>query len=812
MKKFLLVILIIISATVNGCNNSSDDNSNKNDPIPDQHVSPDFLDSQSFVNINHIDNNKSRNTNVNLIFNQDELKRLQLNTEIVIVPTIIVGQDKITISPAEIHTSIQDLKKSQISFQLTPIGNINGGNINITFTINSIHQNSKLGFLLSHRQITALIPNSQLYKIGTAGTAKLTAHSDAINDHFTVSFIGDNIDINSLTPSCELTDFSKDGNAECGNINFKTIADNVAITAIIEDEMRTPYRQKINVCKGDKDSLYFYADAEQVISFTQDSTVTILRCTNDLQPLTATINFSSLSLNSPSHIKLHSIADIIGVKDSPDNTFSFQENSIATKVIITRKNPQISLDDFRYSLPAKFYIKSVAKNYMAAEALQMTNSDADTPKITLQGDMTLDQGSKLDLPFDRNNIEDNTKIQFCLAKTLDSKYCDTSLDNQYSLTEINPGILRLDITGADKLTDGHYFMLAFLMNDNKQQVHFIGKHTGEVIVRKVPEPNFDIMPHIKHVLSNFPSFYYLGIKNDPNTTDLVVGDKLYLYIVDNIEACKGITINTVDNSKPNEKGEECTIGSPSNLGSCICPLVKGKLESTCIFRITLPNDFDNKLCEFSVRTATNFNLGTSMSQSVDGLPVIKFQVNSNPFSGNMLEMYGRNGASTSSTNSLNIDWISNINAVNIENNSIFNDDLLFEMKPEYFTFNQNTVTVNNYPGRNAINSTVTLPNIYFIAGWDNWNANDRCSGYDDEDMPGALGCNVGGYSIYQGKAYIPAQSIQVDSTGITKADGAIEVSPGWINPGNKNLMRLDRHDIAKSDASTVTINLHVADN
>jgi hypothetical protein len=803
MKRTLLGLLggcmIIAGCTDNATNEVAKDNPNKK-------ISADFLEQQSFINIQHIDNTKVQSKTVSLAFNKNDLNSMQQNTMIAITPEIITGADKIKISPTMLNVSVKDLIDGKSDFQLTTTGVVNGGAVDIKFVVNQISQTNHLKFMLSHREIVSLTPDSKLYKIGTPGKVRLTVKSNVSNDNFTVSFTGRNIDKKSLTPSCSLNDFSK-GFATCDDISFTATDTNAEITATIEDELREPYSQTLNVCPDGSDTLYFESIKPANIGFKQDLTLNVTRCSNDLSPLSATINFSLNSSLRLVHNKTLKdpipINAIIGVQNSEDDSFKFKLNEITTTVVISRKPNTVTIDNFRYDLPAQLIIQANALNYGSTQKIEVNNVDTDSPKITLWGDMELEQGSIKTVQFTRDNIE-TTKINFCLAKTETSNLCDVDQSN-YSLTEITPENLQLDLTGK-KLASGQYYILARLDNDAKIPVAIAG-HSRAVHITAVEKLNFDMLPAVKHVLIPFPSYYYLGI-SDNDTPSTVTGDKLYLYSLDsNPSYCSSITAKPIDNNNPQTEIAACTISSQTVDGSCFCPLSNGKLNKICVFKLTMPNNFvAGESCKFSVRTDKNFNEGSTLATGTNGHPEIKIQTNSNMFtSANLIDMF-----SDGNGNKLNDDnWLSTISSANITNNSIFDDALLFEINPSYFGTENNNFVIRNYPGKNAIDHKISLPQTAFILGYGGiWNPN-RCSGYD-EDFPSALGCSSGGWSSYWGEVAVPSGAIIIENNEIISASGTIIVSSNaWQNGGGANMPKLTDHSISKVNNNTIQMNLPV---
>lgn len=801
LLRLLVVGMIVTGCTDNATNEAAKDNPNKK-------ISADFLEQQSFINIQHIDSTTTQNKTVNLVFNKSDLNSMQQTTMIAITPEIVTGADKIKISPTILNVSVKDLIDGKSDFQLTTVGVVNGGAVDIKFVVNQIPQTNHLKFMLSHREIVSLIPDSKLYKIGTPGKVLLTVKSNVSNDNFTVSFTGRNIDKNSLTPSCSLNDFST-GFATCEDISFTATDTNAKITATIEDELREPYSQPLNICPDRSDTLYFESIKLANIGFKQDLTLNVSRCSNNLSPLSATINFSLDSSLRLVHRKALKnpipINEIIGVQNSEDNSFNFKLNESTTTVVISRKPNTATQDNFRYDLPVQFIIQASALNYASTQKLEVNNVDNEKdPKITLLGDMEIEQGSTKTVQFTRENIE-TTKINFCLAKTETSNICDVD-QSGYSLTEITPENLQLDLTGK-KLAAGQYYILARLDNDAKLPVAIAG-HSRVVNITAVETLNFVMLPAVKHVLIKFPSYYYLGV-SDNATPSTVTGDKLHLYSLDsNPSYCSKITAKPVDNNNPNTVIADCTISSQTVNGSCTCPLSNGKLNKICVFKLTMPNNFvDGESCKFSVRTDKNFNEGYTLATGTNGHPEIKIQTNSEFFkSAILMDMYSDgNGTKLNDAN-----WISTISSANITNNSIFDDALLFEIAPSYFGTENNNFVIRNYPGKNAIEHMVSIPQTAFILGYDDkiWNSN-RCSGYD-EDYPSALGCSSGGWPSYRGSVAIPGGAIKVDNNEVASASGNIMISSdAWRDRDGAGMPKLTDYSISKFNNNTIQMNLRV---
>lgn len=809
MKRTLLGLLggcMLIA----GCTDTANNQVTKDDtpPTPNKKISADFLEQQSFINIQHIDNTKAQSKTVSLVFNKNDLNSMQQNTMIAITPEIITGADKIKISPAMLNVSVKDLIDGKSAFQLLTTGVVNGGDVDIKFAVNQIPQTNHLKFMLSHREIVSLIPDSKLYKVGTPGKVSLTVKSNVSDDNFTVSFTGRNIDKNSLTPSCSLNDFSK-GFATCEGISFTATDTNAEITATIEDELRETYSQPLNICPYGSDTLYFESIKPANIGFKQDLTLNVTRCSNDLSPLSATINFSPNSSLRLVHYKALKnpipINAIIGVQNSEDNSFNFKLNESTTTVVISRKPNTATQDNFRYDLPVQFIIQANALNYVSTQKLEVNNVDNEKdPKITLLGDMELEQGSIKNVPFTRDNIEKTTRINFCLAKTDVSNLCDVDQSN-YSLTEITPENLQLNLTG-NKLPAGQYYIIARLDNDAKLPVAIAG-HSRVVNIKAIEKLNFVMLPALKHVLINFPSYYYLGVSNNA-TPSTVTGDKLYLYSLDsNPSYCSSITATPVDNNNPQTVNANCTISSQTVDGSCTCPLSNGKLNKICVFKLAMPNNFvDGESCKFSVRTDKNFNEGSTLATGTNGHPEIKIQTNSNMFtSASLMDMFSDgNGTKLNDAN-----WISTISSANITNNTIFDDALLFEINPSYFGTENNNFVIRNYPGKNAIDHKISLPQTAFILGYGGtWNPN-RCSCYDEE-FPSALGCSSGGWPSYWGGVAVPNGAIIIENNEIISASGTIIVSSNaWQNGDGANMPKLTDHSISKVNNNTIQMNLPV---
>lgn len=800
---------------------------NNNDVDKDQSSTPDQKKiSENFLIINssvaHIDNTISNSQSINISFDSNEMTKLSSELDINIVPSIESGADKISLSPNTLKLKLKDVLNNNNYFQLIATGAKVGGNIKIKFKINGISQQSEFNTMLSHREIKSFDQESMYTKNTKVQDMIVYATSDAPDDEFKILFTG--LELSSLTSSCTANNFVDNLSKSC-KVNFTIIGLHPKLIANIDDESKQEFSALFNVCDADKETLFVDKKAYSIdytIATGLGLPIKISRCTNNLRnPLSVKLNFQKISLNKGSADK--TIEEIIGVKDSVDNTISFPVGAIDITAIIANKltgvEPKQIFDNFRYILPSKISILASAANYISTSA-ELDNTENTSPEISLNSDIEVDQNSYTTVQVKRRNI-DSFIINFCLASQIASTDCDHTLDGKYTITENIAGQdLKFDIVGK-ALSAGNYYLLGFLNTDKNTPVQIL-EH-NKVTVHAVESIKFMMKPELKHILSDFPSYYYLAINNGEQKIG-IKDDKLYLYALNNSEApasnCSNIKLYKVNVSNPTSESI-CILGSTSDIGSCFCDLNSGLLSQNCVFRVDMSgtkyNDGDQ--CQLSVRTNKIFNEKISKIQSTTGLTKINIQTNSNLFpSAGLLEMYNDNNG-----HQLN-DWRTSVTAININdiNGDVFNDATLFEMKSEYFSAsgnrNNNSFIINNYPGRNAIDRTIQLPNnINFVLGWainnnQTWQPN-RCAVDDQGIYPPHLGCYSGGggkvdYNSYRGNANIPGNFIQINKNDgiISFGSQNLNLQPGWLNRANQ--VKLGEHSVSRLNNNTINLNIH----
>ncbi len=286
-----------------------------------------------------------------------------------------------------------------------------------------------------------------------------------------------------------------------------------------------------------------------------------------------------------------------------------------------------------------------------------------------------------------------------------------------------------------------YLLKAYRTNQISSKTEEIKITNSDVIIQANPAADFRFSPTVKHVLTDFPAFFYLGIDNGANNDVHTINNQLYLYLKDNgADGCAGIRLFPINQDDLTKELSQCNINTETSIASdhpCVCELTKGTLNKTCIFQVEMLKQYaTGKSCLIKVRTDAQFNASALTVKSVSGLPVIN------------ISAYNDGTSHSLFPDATKIDMLSNkLDSVNnwnlddkkpenfdcaskhsLQKKCLLDDDILIEKPNEtFFTVANNKFVINNYPGRNLSdddkNRDVYLPKMFFIMAFkDNpWN-------------------------------------------------------------------------------------------
>lgn len=838
-KRKLSIVLLCLVITVS-CGKRSSDNNETPKIVVIPEISENFITKVS--EINHVDNKSEVKTQLYMFFNQEELKKiydLHLDKNFIITPKIISEHGNIDIEPKQLIVKIDDLYQKQF-FNLT-VHPEAVGKYQISFTANietkkEITQKTAAASSVSHREINTFVADAPIYRIQEAATASLEVSSTDPDDNFIVAIDGNNVEQSTLTKNCE---FSKDFHPKC-IIKFTPTNPNVSITATLQADQPisktiTPY-----VCQYNENTLYIKENGgPNIIGFTTPLTLQIGRCSSSSEfekALQGTISF--YNSQKPEEEISTLVKSILKIDNrNPIDSFSFapKQELISIKLIPIDNSKQ---DAFKFDLPKQFTMRADAGQYKSSTKTVITNQDYNTPTATLDSKLSVYQNKSVTVGFTRNNISDNTNISFKLFN--ENTKSDVAAE-EYNLKEdVALKKLSLNLNSTHMIAVGsNYTLHAYLNNDTSKEVTISGDIKVEVLE---PKPiKFAILPNKKHVLKDLKQQkFYLALDNVKTARNknqlLDTTTKLYLYSDNNSEdkGCDGILFYNVDNNNPESAGKDCKLASREVISDdsqlCTCTTNNsGSLDQKCVFKAVTPDNYQGH-CNINFRTKEDLSQAVASDiTSVKGLSDIHIKMQQGDYKKYIFQYSGMLRLFWDGQNYLNEHWYKKPSTANINDGSLFQDGLMFDMREEYFipgNQTDNDFIIKNYPGKNLEDSTITLPYINFTLGWKiidliRWSPANNCPDVGDDGgiYPPNLGCTRGGGSLYNDSALrykdqfssFPAGAISVNQSGIITANANLNLPEGWVRDvtGKKpNMLRFSNYDFYKQDAQTICVDIY----
>jgi len=835
MKKKKIVIIILSLLLTLSCKNGASDNINPKTVVMPE-ISENFITNIS--EINHIDNKAEVQNKLYLFFDQAELKKiydLHISNNFIITPKIISEHGNIEIEPKQLKLKIDDLYQKPYFNLTVKTGAL--GKYKVSFLANietkkEIEQKTEALFSVSHREIKTFIADAPIYRIQEPATASLEVSSTDPDDNFIVAIDGNNVEQETLTKHCE---FSKDFHPAC-KIQFTPINPNVTIKATLETDQPVSKTISPYICQYNENTLYIKENSEpNIIGFNTPLTLQIGRCTTSVEfenILQGSVSF--YSFQKPEEEISNIVKTILGIEArNPRDSFSFAPKQELISINLTPIDSS-KQDAFKFDLPEKFTIRANAAQYTTSTKIAITNEDHNTPNVTIKSKLSVYQNKSTIVGFERNNISDNTKISFKLFN--ETTKSDVAQD-EYSLQENIPlQTLSLNLNSEHMITVGsHYTLHAYLNNDTSKEITISGDTQVEVLA---PKPiKFAISPNKKHILQDLNQQpFYLALDNIKTSINrgksnklLDSNTKLYIYSDHNSEdhGCDGILFYNIDNNHPEQIGNDCKLASREVISDdsklCTCTTnSNGFLDQKCVFKAVTPNSYQGH-CNINFRTKEDLEQAIASNiSSVKGLSDIHIKMQQGgdehifPYSG-MLRLY------FDGKNYLNDHWFIKPSTTNINDGTLFQDGLMFDMREEYFApGNQtdNDFIIKNYPGKNLEDATITLPYINFTLGWKigdviRWSTADNCPDVPDllGFYPPNLGCTRGGgsqYNTYHYKdkyASFPAGKISVNKSGITVNNSGLDISNGWFHRPSDRMAEILTTNFYKQDNQTICVDI-----
>ena len=800
-------ILFVILAVFTSCVFKDDVNLNQDNS---SHISNHFV---SFSDINYVNNIVGNNAILDMKFKPQELISLQ-DKKLHIKLNVVSGASKIHFnseSATDFIINKDEIKDNHLLISVDPTGILGGsGKVEIQANINNIAQSDVAKFIVAKREITEIKTIPSIYnKIGDHGDLILKISSDIIDDEFTVDITGQDVDKFSSS-TCKYSNASG-GGIECSHNSFVITGIKPLISATIHD---TNIVKTINLVFCDKPGIYFIdKDALKEISLIMPATIKLGRCMENMDSeITGVLSFSNYNAQYKKILDAKngiSIDDIIGVSGSANNSFKFSKNQQVIEFKVSKKSDDVTLSDFQFFLNRKIEVVATDSSKLYKDETYITNTDAKVATINFPNNMNANPGSSNNFVIERTNIDADAKI------SVDMYDGETKINDLAKLSVIG-NTLHVEVNS--NLPPKIYSLRAYFTENSDISISITGNSTINVIEELA---HFNLSPVIKHVLSRFPSFYFLDIEAQ-KTASYLNNSQLYLSGSDKDHGCDQLIVTAVD-ANTAQVGKQCKLNTTQQLedNTCSCVLNDNgePKDKKCIFKIQLPNSYktEGTHCKVIVGTKEHVNLGSAEIQSVAGLNPIPLQaLSKGQFNTtSKLELFSRYSDDDSQLRAEPLNyrtWVTQLSKANIDNNDLFQDNILTEIHSTYFSSDGGTFYIKNFPGANM--TETVLPRTYFIMGLStmDW-AVDRCSG--SSSLQPQLGCidwNCNSTTFQcnnrKGEAYVPENSVKISNNVISIMGNKINIVPGWsANCGNNCPRLLNYPNISSNDNKVLSFDI-----